>query len=286
MRPRAGCYTSAKLHLVNPEAVFNRTGLHRDNPSYSKMRRIIGIRDWRLALVAAAVWLAGCEAAIESPTEPAAEKEPVEPRWSWETESESDSGEVLLDMASRHITDALTGAGDLVKSVRGQETVEPVPVEELEKLLPGRIGRYKRSQYEIQSSGLPMAGVTATYGSEDEGLSIAITDMAQFRQFLGFGMSFLLEDVLDETSGSPFERGGTHEVRGEEYPYYEEFKEDYGIESCTVLIWVEERFLIAANGHGVPRETCVTARESIPYRHLQRFARRYAPSETGNSGVQ
>ena len=264
---------------MNPEPVLNRNGHYPANLSFSNMRRIRGHCDWRFVLVTAVALIAACEAAIETPKEPAADPEPTEPRWSWETDSESDSSEELLDVASRQITQALTGAGDLINSVRGQEAIEPVPVEELEKLLPGKIGPYKRSEYEAQGSGLPLTGVTATYGSEDEGVSIAITDMAQFRQFMGIGMSFFLEDALDESSSSRSERRGLQDVRGEEYPFYEEFKEELGIESCTVLIWVEERFLIAANGHGVPRETCVTARKSIPYRHLQRFARKYAPND-------
>ena len=235
-----------------------------------------------LAIVAGVV-LAGCQ--VETEPEPIAEEETSESRWQWEEDLDSiannwPTGEEIEDEWDM-VADALSGLGELIQSATGGEHVEPVPAEELEKLLPRRVSTFRRSEYEAHSNQIVLgfAGVEATYGSEEEGISMTIVDTAQLRGLAGWGVSALFKETVDSMSDTGFERSRTYRSRGREYPSYEEYHESEQKQACTVLVWVEERFLVGATGHNLSMDACESARDSISYRRLRQLAEQYAPRE-------
>lgn len=198
--------------------------------------------------------LAGCQIDAE-------DNIPPEP-----DEDVSFSMEDIEDMES-----LLSELGELFEGVTSPRAVS---YQELQKLLPKKANGVRRSAVDGQnfSIGSGFSQVQGEYEDGDQVVTVTIVDLAAFGKLAAGALSDWMDEEIDRESDRGFERTFPLQERNKEYPAYEKYTHENDYESCEMQAWVEDRFLVAVSGAGVPMSICRTAQDRISFSRLERLA--------------
>ena len=171
--------------------------------------------------------------------------------------SEATGGDVDLDS----LGEALRRAAENVEldSVRfeGLDDVEVVPFRELKALMPERVDGLARERHfgETKSMfGLRYSVAEAVYGSGERRVEASLTDAggggAVIRSLVGF-TAFEVDKETEEGSERTFDLDG--------YKAYEKVRTRGGRTESSLVVLVNDRFVVNLRGEGVEGEALVTA---------------------------
>ena len=171
--------------------------------------------------------------------------------------SEATGGDVDLDS----LGEALRRAAENVEldSVRfeGLDDVEVVPFRELKALMPERVDGLARERHfgETKSMfGLRYSVAEAVYGSGERRVEASLTDAggggAVIRSLVGF-TAFEVDTETEEGSERTFDLDG--------YKAYEKVRTRGGRTESSLVVLVNDRFVVNLRGEGVEGEALVTA---------------------------
>jgi len=152
--------------------------------------------------------------------------------------------------------------------------ISAVNYRELQNLLPKKINGVSPTVTDGQTIGTGggFSKVRGEYEDEEQIVTVTIIDLAAFGMHAASSLSDWLGEEIDRESDRGFERTHIFRDQTKEYPTFEKYSNDHGLESCEMHSWVADRFLIAISGNGVSMETCESARDRISFRRLERFA--------------
>ncbi len=168
-----------------------------------------------------------------------------------------------------------TGMGEVLEQALGEFPHTPaVGYEELEKLLPKRVNGVRPTITEGQTLtiGSGFTKVTGEYNDAGQVVTVTIMDIAAFGRLATEALSDWVGEDIDRESDRGYERTHIFQNRSKEYPIYEKYHNEQGHETCELHSWVEDRFLIAISGDGVPMSICRSTRDKISFRRLERLA--------------
>ena len=164
---------------------------------------------------------------------------------------------------------------EILGEVSGEATgISAVNYQELQKLLPKRVNGVSPTIKDGQTIGIGsgFSKVRGEYEDGDQVVTVTILDLAGFGRVAAHSLSDWLGEEIDQESDRGFERTQVFRSRTKEYPTYERYYNERGHESCEFHSWVEDRFLVAISGDGVPMSVCESTRDRISFRRLERLA--------------
>jgi hypothetical protein len=144
------------------------------------------------------------------------------------------------------------------------KSVETVPYQELQELLPARLEGYERVDMEGSRTGalgIKVSTATATYEDGDQEIEINIVDGGSFGGVLSSAQNWM-DAEFESSSKNGFERTST--LKG--YKSYEQFDKN-GTSSLAVI--VQDRFLVTASGRVKDFDQLKDMVESMKLRKLK-----------------
>jgi hypothetical protein len=145
------------------------------------------------------------------------------------------------------------------------KSVETVPYQELQELLPSRLEGYERVDLEGSRTGalgIKVSTATATYEDGDQEIEINIVDGGSFGGVLSSAQNWM-DAEFERSSKDGFERTST--LKG--YKSYEQFDKN-GTSSLAVI--VQDRYLVTASGRVKDFDQLKDMVESMKLRKLKK----------------
>ena len=145
------------------------------------------------------------------------------------------------------------------------KSVETVPYQELQELLPSRLEGYERVDLEGSRTGalgIKVSTATATYEDGDQEIEINIVDGGTFGGVLSSAQNWM-DAEFERSSKDGFERTST--LKG--YKSYEQFDKN-GTSSLAVI--VQDRYLVTASGRVKDFDQLKDMVESMKLRKLKK----------------
>lgn len=167
-----------------------------------------------------------------------------------------------------------TVLGEILEETLGEPPHTPaISYQDLQKLLPERVNGVRPTITEGQtlSIGSGFSMISGEYDDGEQVVTVTIIDLAAFGKLAAEALSDWVGEDIDRESDRGFERTHIFQNRSKEYPIYEKYHNEYGHEVCELHSWVEDRFLIAISGDGVPMSICKSAQDKISFRRLERL---------------
>ena len=168
-----------------------------------------------------------------------------------------------------------TVLGEILEETLGESSrTSAISYQELQKLLPRRVNGVRPTITEGQTLaiGSGFSKISGEYKDGEQVITVTIIDLAAFGKLAAEALSDWVGEDIDRESDRGFERTHIFQNRSKEYPIYEKYHSEHGHETCELHSWVEDRFLIAISGDGVPMSICRSARDKISFRRLERLA--------------
>ena len=162
----------------------------------------------------------------------------------------------------------------LEETLREPPHASAVSYQELQQLLPRRVNGVRPTITDGQTLaiGSGFSKISGEYKDGEQVVTVTIIDLAAFGKLAAEALSDWVGEDIDRESDRGFERTHIFQNRSKEYPIYEKYHNEHGHEACELHSWVENRFLIAISGDGVPMSMCKSARDKISFRRLERMA--------------
>jgi hypothetical protein len=147
--------------------------------------------------------------------------------------------------------------------------VEPVDFRDLLDLLPKRVDGMPQTDYDGQRGGNPIVNASEVEGTYEEGerrLEIKIVDPGSMTAMARLGYSWLALEI-DQESVDGFER--TLKFKG--FPAHQEFEHERGekLGTCSMSVYVGDRFIVTADGDNVTMDTCEEGIEETDLSELE-----------------
>ncbi|MBT8422168.1 MAG: hypothetical protein KJP03_03525, partial [Gammaproteobacteria bacterium] len=186
-----------------------------------------------LVLMSAAV-LAACSKKDEGVTD-AAEKMTQDARQKVD--------DVMGDNPPQSIEEAIQRVGDALSD--GEQSVS---VGELKALLPDELIGLKRTSHEAErvGFGIKVSKANATYGDEDERLSLMITDLGGAGGLATMGRE-LFETEVDREDENGFERTTTYKG----HKSFQRMQSSGKQSIAEIMVFVDDRFTVQLDGQNV-----------------------------------
>ncbi len=168
-----------------------------------------------------------------------------------------------------------TVLGEILEETLGEAPrTSGIGYQELQKLLPARVNGVRPTITEGQTLaiGSGFSKISGEYKDGEQVVMVTIIDLAAFGKLAAESLSDWVGEDIDRESDRGFERTHIFQNRSKEYPIYEKYHNEHGHEACELHSWVEDRFLIAISGDGVPMSICKSARDKISFRRLEKLA--------------
>lgn len=166
---------------------------------------------------------------------------------------------------------------ELIQAIRGEIPAEEVVnFEQLFRVLPTKAADMPRVSREGRTNtiGLGLSGVEAVYEDGDRSATLAIVDLAPYRNLSDLLFVEWTRGEIDRQTHQGYERTRPYQFDENSWPAYEQVRLQDDHASCQIKVWVAQRFLVSIDGEGADEDLCRQARSDISFRRLERLAER------------